>query len=212
MKKTGKVLLASLLVIFVVGFSINFALGKQNKENTAKENLESPAWFRATLNLIDIKIQEIIAAQIEAARAKEEALYKEEKPYTEEDFQKDMEEIAANDVWKILLTVKYRFYRNQYIPQFSNEIKAYQNKTVTLKGYMYPLEDRPKQDFFILSYYPIAQCFFCGGAGPESVVEINSKEPIKVTQKPIKLKGTLKLNPDDPERLFYILLDSEIVD
>ena len=46
-------------------------------------------------------------------------------------------------------------------------------------------------------------CFFCGGAGPESVMEVESKEPIKYTAESIILQGTLRLNADDINRLMF---------
>lgn len=134
-----------------------------------------------------------------------------EAPLNEEEFQKELEEVMADDIWETLLTVKYRFYQYEYIPEFNDNIKKLENTEITLKGYMYPLSEKDQQDFFILSYYPIAQCFFCGGAGPESVMEVNAKTPIKLRQKAITIKGKLKLNTDDPERLFFILLDAEQV-
>lgn len=130
---------------------------------------------------------------------------------SDEEFKKDLAAVANDNMWAILLKVKYRVQKNQYIPEFTPEVKALDNTYVTLKGYMYPLEEKEEQEFFILSYYPIAQCFFCGGAGPESVVEINAKTPIAMNYKAIQVKGRLRLNADDPDRLFFILFDAEEV-
>jgi len=115
------------------------------------------------------------------------------------------------DIWKTLLSVKYKYDKNAYIPVFEKKHKDLDNQIVTIKGYIYPLEEATKHSFFMLSYYPVNICFFCGGAGPESVVEVSAKQPINFTNKPIFLKGKLKLNAADPERLFYLLLDAEQV-
>ncbi|NJL12714.1 MAG: DUF3299 domain-containing protein [Microscillaceae bacterium] len=114
------------------------------------------------------------------------------------------------DPWAILLKVKYTYAQNAYIPQFDNAIKALDNQTVVLKGYMYPLEEAPRHEFFMLSYYPINICFFCGGAGPESVIEVSAAKPIPYSTKLIRVKGKLRLNYKDRERLFYILLGAEV--
>ncbi|NJO02683.1 MAG: hypothetical protein HC880_14245 [Bacteroidia bacterium] len=106
------------------------------------------------------------------------------------------------DIWKTLLRVHYTYNKNTYIPQFDDNIKALDGKIVTIKGFMYPLDEALKHEFFMLSYYPINVCFFCGGAGPESVVEVNAKTPIRMTDKPVTLRGKLKLNANDRERLF----------
>ena len=113
-----------------------------------------------------------------------------------------------SDIWKVLLKVKYSFIGDKYKPRFNDQLKALDRKEITISGYMYPLDEAKTQQYFMLSYYPIKVCFFCGGAGPESIIEVNTKKPIKLTTKKIKLKGTLRLNPDDPDRMFFILLDA----
>ncbi len=119
---------------------------------------------------------------------------------------------ATQDIWKLLLKVKYTYDKAAYIPQFDEKIKALDGKTVTIRGYMYPLEEQPKHEFFMLSYYPINVCFFCGGAGPESVVEVSAAEPLKIRDKPVDLRGKLRLNYHDRDRLFFILLNAKIVE
>jgi hypothetical protein len=118
---------------------------------------------------------------------------------------------SLDDIWKTLLSVKYKYNKNAYVPIFEAKHKALDNQVVTIKGYMYPLEESAKHSFFMLSYYPVNICFFCGGAGPESVVEITAKQPINFSNKQINMRGKLKLNSSDPERLFYIMLDAEQV-
>jgi len=54
-------------------------------------------------------------------------------------------------------------------------------------------------------------CFFCGGAGPETVMEVEAREPIEYTADPITLKGTLHLNPDDINALMYKMTDARQV-
>lgn len=114
-----------------------------------------------------------------------------------------------DDIWKILLKVKYSFKGNKYTPKFEAKHKALDRKTVTISGYMYPLEEAKEHQYFMLSYYPIKVCFFCGGAGPESIIEVNTQKPVKFTSKKITLTGQLRLNPDDPDRMFFILLNAQ---
>lgn len=118
---------------------------------------------------------------------------------------------STEDIWKVLLKVKYSFYENTYIPKFDDKIKALDGKIVTIKGFMYPIDEKTQHEFFYLSYYPVNICFFCGGAGPESVIEVNSRKPIPLKSKAIQVKGKLKLNYKDRQRLFFILLDTEII-
>ena len=55
-------------------------------------------------------------------------------------------------------------------------------------------------------------CFFCGGAGPETIMEVYTKEEIDYTAEAVIVKGVLKLNDSDINRLIYALEDVELVD
>lgn len=112
--------------------------------------------------------------------------------------------------WKILSKVKYKSNLDAesgeviYTPVFSKSIEQYEGKTIFLKGYIIPAElSRGKMT---LSAFPYSSCFFCGGAGPESVIELESSSPIIYRlDKPITLEGKLTLNRTDPLRLMYVL-------
>jgi hypothetical protein len=90
-------------------------------------------------------------------------------------------------------------------PIFSDNVKSLNGKTITLPGYMVPFENGIKGTHFMLSSLPLNACFFCGVGGPESVVEVNLKTPISYTEKPIQVRGTLKLNNSDPDKMIYII-------
>ena len=97
-------------------------------------------------------------------------------------------------------------------PTFSEEVKKLDGQTIELQGWMIPLEELQGETYFVLSSLPFANCFFCGGAGPETVAEVFSKEKIKYTEKRITVRGKLKINADDPMKLMYILQQAEIVE
>ncbi len=98
------------------------------------------------------------------------------------------------------------------VPNFSAAIRKLEGKTVTLQGYILPLEGRRTQKYFIFSAYPYDMCFFCGGAGPESVAEVYTKKPIRYTNKMIKIKGRLVLNNSGSiDQLFYVLQDAVVI-
>jgi hypothetical protein len=88
-------------------------------------------------------------------------------------------------------------------PIFSKETKALNGKEVTLPGYMVPFEKGVSGKVFMLSSLPLNACFFCGVGGPESVVEVHLKEAIRYTEKPIEIKGILKLNDKNPDQMIY---------
>jgi hypothetical protein len=64
------------------------------------------------------------------------------------------------------------------------------------------------EDFYVLSRYPFANCFFCGGAGPETVVDLQfSNDPREyATDERLTFAGELKLNADDVYQMNYIIV------
>lgn len=98
------------------------------------------------------------------------------------------------------------------VPRFSAAVKKLEGQEVTLQGYILPLEGRRSQKYFIFSAYPYNLCYFCGGAGPETVAEVYAKSSIKYTNKRITLKGKLFLNNSgDIDKMFYGLHNAQIV-
>ena len=93
------------------------------------------------------------------------------------------------NAWKTLSKVDYktRFdeltqFEEEY-PIFSEEVKALNGTEITVEGWMIPLDELRGENYFVLSSLPFANCFFCGGAGPETVMEIFSKKQIDFTEK-----------------------------
>ncbi len=118
--------------------------------------------------------------------------------------------IAQTDnVWKSLSKITYRKEYDELMgfkidkPVFSDAIKSMEGKTITVKGYIIPVEGYKSHKEFIFSAFPYSMCFFCGGAGPETVMEVSAKEPVKYTTEQITLTGTLRLNSDDINRLMF---------
>lgn len=115
----------------------------------------------------------------------------------------------TESVWKTLAKITYRKEYDELMgfkidkPVFSDAIKNMEGKTITVKGYIIPVEGYKSHKEFIFSAFPYSMCFFCGGAGPETVMEVSAKEPVKYTTDQITLTGTLRLNSDDINRLMF---------
>jgi len=59
----------------------------------------------------------------------------------------------------------------------------------------------------------MSQCYFCGGGGPESIVEVNftkSQSKFQVDDL-VTVKGKLKLNADDMDHINFIMTDAELL-
>jgi len=119
------------------------------------------------------------------------------------------------NVWRDLSNVTYKIgeddFGELYLPVFGDKIKKLEGKTITADGYIIPFEGMFKPEHIILSSLPLAECFFCGSGGPETVMEVMLKNPIKYTSKRVQVKGTLVLNSKDPEKLMYILKDAVLM-
>jgi len=99
--------------------------------------------------------------------------------------------ISAQDtnVWKTLAKITYKKQMDEImgfnvdVPVFSDDIKALDGKEITIKGYIIPVEGYKSHKEFVFSAFPYNMCFFCGGAGPETVMEVYASEPVKYSAK-----------------------------
>lgn len=114
--------------------------------------------------------------------------------------------ISWTDLADVSFSTKYFASVDDYFlyPSFGSNISRFKGKEVTITGYFLNLD--PNGTIYLLSKYPMANCFFCGGGGPETVLEIRFKEKVRFrTDQVIKVTGTLILNKDDINHCNYIL-------
>ena len=132
--------------------------------------------------------------------------------------EREQQSLVVENTWKTLARITYNKEYDELMgfkidkPVFGDKVKALAGKEVTIKGYIIPVEGYKSHKEFILSAFPYNMCFFCGGAGPETVMEVIASDPVKYQADAIYLKGTLKLNADDINRLMYFLEDAVLVD
>jgi hypothetical protein len=124
---------------------------------------------------------------------------------------------TADNIWKTLAKITYKKQYDEMlgfkidVPVFSDDVKKLAGKEIKIKGYIIPVEGYKSHKEFIFSAFPYSMCFFCGGAGPETVMEVYAKEAIKFSADPITIKGKLELNDSDINRLIYAIRDVELV-
>ena len=127
--------------------------------------------------------------------------------------------LTAQDtnLWKTLSKITYEKKYDELlgfkvdVPVFADQIKELEGKVVEVSGYIVPVEGYKSHTEFVFSAYPYNMCFFCGGAGPETVMEVTSTEPVKYSTDRVTLRGKLLLNGDDINRLMYVLVDAKLV-
>lgn len=113
--------------------------------------------------------------------------------------------------WKFLSKVDFvdkyfEEYEAWYLfPEFSEAIKKLDGKKVKIKGYVIPLD--VEDNLYALSAYPFSSCFFCGGAGPESVMSLKFKGKPRHfdTDDVATFEGILHLNTTDLDNFNYVL-------
>src|SRR5712671_2611946 len=110
--------------------------------------------------------------------------------------------------WKTLAQVELVKQKDRYVPQFSSSVAALDSKNVKLQGFMMPLEMGEKQAHFVLASTPTT-CAFCVPGGPESMVEVKMKTPVKYTFDALVVAGKLTVLKDDPSGIFYRITDAE---
>ena len=124
---------------------------------------------------------------------------------------------SEQNTWKTLAKITYKKQYDEMlgfkvdIPVFSEDIKKMAGKQIEVKGYIVPVEGYKSHTEFVFSAFPYNMCFFCGGAGPETVMEVHTKSPVKYTAEPVIIRGKLELNDSDVNSLMFALRDAELV-
>ncbi len=118
--------------------------------------------------------------------------------------------------WEILADVTFSeeysesWGINVLTADFGDIVSSLADKEVVLSGYMLPLDAMGTS--YVLSRNPNASCFFCGGAGPETIVGLEMQpEFIKRyrTDAYMTFKGTLRLHTSNDRQMNYMLVDAE---
>ncbi len=108
-------------------------------------------------------------------------------------------QVPPKITWRQLATTKFEEVfdagRNTWSQKanFPAEILALQGQQVRITGYMVPVDVTGK--VYALSAYTFSSCFFCGGAGPESVMGLELAVPGQKfkTDQVVTWEGTLVL-------------------
>ena len=96
------------------------------------------------------------------------------------------------------------------IPKFPPILESqYEGQEVTISGYLIPID--VEANTYALSKNPFTSCFFCGNAGPETVIELKfDKSPGRfATDTYVMIKGVLKLNRHG-NALFFTLTHASL--
>jgi hypothetical protein len=123
---------------------------------------------------------------------------------------KPLPELKGVVSWKTLSQVMAVRQQDRFIPQFSKDVAALDKKDVKLQGFMMPLDMGATQKRFLLVAMP-PTCAFCLPGGPDQLVEVLAKTPVKYGFDPIVISGRFVVLKDDPMGLYYRLTDAVAV-
>jgi hypothetical protein len=103
---------------------------------------------------------------------------------------RSLEDVDFKDVYIEELDAYY------WKPTFGQSINDLEGEDVYITGYIIPVD--LDEDFYVLSRYPFANCFFCGNAGPETVVELFPGQRFRRfnTDEVVTFIGTLNINKE----------------
>jgi len=117
--------------------------------------------------------------------------------------------------WKILGQIKYLkksssdYPEGVMYPVINTTLKTKQTKTIYMSGFIVPIDNKS----YALSKNVFASCFFCGQAGPETIMGIKFKNPgtkLKTDQY-VTLQGTFRYNDSDVEDWIYHIENAVVV-
>lgn len=118
-------------------------------------------------------------------------------------------------IWPVLYDIKYEKAQDAFgeyeKPVFSEAVKNMEGKEITIPGYIIPFGGTTRSKEFMFSSLPLNACFFCGVGGPETVVQVRMAKSVNYNDKPMEIRGKLKLNENSPDEHFYILEEAEVL-
>lgn len=127
------------------------------------------------------------------------------------------EKSIVNDTmtWSLLGKIKFEnkphkdYPDGVMFPVINDQLKAKKGKRIVISGFIIPIDN----ETYALSKNVFAACFFCGQAGPETIMGIQFKDLKKrlKTDQYVTLVGTFRYNENDVEDWIYHIDNAVIV-
>jgi hypothetical protein len=117
-------------------------------------------------------------------------------------------QVAGTVPWDLLAQVKTVRVKDRFLPEFAPAVRKLDQQDVKVVGFMMPLQTGDRQSHFLLTVTS-QTCAFCIPAGPEGIVEVRAKVPVRFTFDPIVIAGRLEVLRDDPLGVYYRIGNGE---
>lgn len=109
--------------------------------------------------------------------------------------------------WSVLADLGKKTTKDGILPVFNDAQKGMDKTTQRIQGFMVPLDAKPTQTHFILTSVPLT-CSFCTPGGPESMVEVKAKTPVRYSLEPVVVEGKFAVLHNDPYGLYYRVVEA----
>jgi uncharacterized protein len=110
--------------------------------------------------------------------------------------------------WRTLAQVTPVKQDGKMVNEFSKDILTLDQRNVKVQGFIIPLDMGDRQTRFLLSAVP-PHCAFCMPAGPDAIVEVVAKTPVKYAMEPIVVSGRFAVLKNDATGVLYRLTEAE---
>ena len=109
--------------------------------------------------------------------------------------------------WSVLTDLKTEVKNRRIVPVYPPAVNALNQKTQRVQGFMLPLSPGEQQRHFLLVSVP-PTCQFCTPGGPESMVEIRTREPVRYGLGAVVVEGKFQVLQNDPYGLYYRMTEA----
>ena len=113
--------------------------------------------------------------------------------------------------WKTLASVESVLQGSKMAPRFTKEILALDKQRVRIQGFILALDLGLQHRHFLITAVP-PHCQYCLPAGPDAIVEVFAKKPVRYGIEPIVVYGQLAVLRSDPSGVLYRLTEAEPVE
>ena len=110
--------------------------------------------------------------------------------------------------WDLLGRVTTVRVKDRFLPEFPPAVQKLDRQDVRIVGFMMPLQAGERQSHFLLTVTS-QTCAFCLPVGPEGIVEVRTRTPVRATFDAIVVAGRLQVLRDDPLGVYYRITDGE---
>ena len=114
-----------------------------------------------------------------------------------------------NDVvpWSVLADLTKKTTKDGILPVFNDAQKGMDKTVQRIQGFMMPLDAKATQTHFLLTSVPLT-CSFCMPGGPESMVEVKAKTPVRYSLEPVVVEGKFTVLTNDQYGLYYRVVEA----